>query len=130
MQKMLLLREVAKFAKEIERSANYQLEKTPTGQSVTTNQNSTQATPTPTSPPVPTGTFGYSPGSLHGLAFAAHNEDASSKRSADTTNKTIIDTDARDPLTGSLQESEQIKILQLLEQWEEPERQAGRAIVS
>jgi hypothetical protein len=100
------------------------------GQSITTNQNSNQPSAAPTSPPAPTGTFGYSPGSLHGLPFATNNEDASSKRSTDTTNKTIIDTDARDPLTGSLRESEQIKILQLLEQWEEPERQAGRAVVS
>lgn len=127
MQKMLLLREVAKFAKEIERSATNQ-EKSPRHQPAGGNHGVSRSAPA--SPSLPAGTFGYSPGSLHGLAYTSTNDDASSKKSLDTANKTVIDTDARDPLTGNLRDSERIKIMQLLDQWEEPERQERRVAVS
>lgn len=33
-----------------------------------------------------------------------------------------VDTSKRDPLTGSLHSSEKLKLMQLLDQWEEPDR--------
>ena len=46
------------------------------------------------------------------------------------TSEKVIDMDARDPLTGSLHSSERIKLMQLLGQWEEPERKFDRPGVS
>jgi hypothetical protein len=42
----------------------------------------------------------------------------------------VIDTSRRDPLTGSLHYSEKLKLMQLLEQWEEPEIRDGNSVSS
>ena len=42
----------------------------------------------------------------------------------------VIDTDRRDPLTGSLMESEKMKLVQLLERWEEPDRNSANLVSS
>jgi hypothetical protein len=42
----------------------------------------------------------------------------------------VIDTTNRDPLTGSLNSSERLKIMQLLERWEEPDRYFNHQNVS
>ena len=42
----------------------------------------------------------------------------------------VIDTTNRDPLTGSLHFSEKMKLMQLLDRWEEPERKTARHKVS
>lgn len=41
---------------------------------------------------------------------------------ADIGAEPVIDMNNRDPLTGSLDRSEKLKIMQLLERWEEPDR--------
>ena len=109
MNKMLLVSEVAGLAKDIERSH--------ISMKVTM--------------PVPSECFGRSRESCvaHERQDASIDDDTDgdttnsprSKRSAATSER-VIDTTARDPLTGSLHQSERIKIMQLLEQWEEPSR--------
>jgi hypothetical protein len=42
----------------------------------------------------------------------------------------VIDMSNRDPLTGSLHPSEKLKIMQLLERWEEPDRYSNHHAVS
>ena len=42
----------------------------------------------------------------------------------------MIDMTKRDPLTGSLHRSERLKIMQLLERWEEPDRFSNHHLVS
>jgi hypothetical protein len=55
-----------------------------------------------------------------------HSAAESSLRSAGT--EKIIDTTKRDPLTGSLLQSEKNKLMQLLDNWEEPDVQAARNV--
>lgn len=70
--------------------------------------------------------FGFTRDSIQDIAFA--NDDNSVNtllRSVDTSEKAtdkIIDTGCRDPLTGSLKASEKAKLMQLLGQWEEPNK--------
>lgn len=56
----------------------------------------------------------------------AVEDDASFSRSTVAANtresSKLIDTYNRDPLTGSLRFSEKIKMMELLDRWEEPER--------
>jgi len=40
----------------------------------------------------------------------------------------VIDTAKRDPLTGSLMKSEKDKLMQLVDQWEEPDRQSANLV--
>jgi len=51
-------------------------------------------------------------------------DDGDTVSSAAGTSHRLIDPNRRDPLTGSLHFSEKLKLMQLLEQWEEPERQS------
>jgi hypothetical protein len=69
---------------------------------------------------------------LNGLAFAEDDDDASTNQSARSlgTNEKVIDTSKRDPLTGSLNYSEKVKLMQLLDQWEEPDRRDNHSRVS
>jgi len=58
------------------------------------------------------------------MAFPTEDDDdntAKTLKSAGTSER-VIDTTKRNPLTGSLEFSEKIKLMTLLEQWEEPER--------
>ncbi|KAG7373470.1 mechanosensitive ion channel [Nitzschia inconspicua] len=52
-------------------------------------------------------------------------EDNDSVSSERKTENVVIDTSKRNPLTGSLLSSERMKLLQLLERWEEPERETA-----
>lgn len=125
MQKMYLLRQVAKHAKEIERCVHALQEDEEAGPvQLTSEASGQQGSP-----------------SLHGLAFtsdkfpAENGEDNSSRRSyrsLDTAGaKTTIDMEARDSsLPDNLQHSEQNMIMQLLDQWEEPERSGHGSTVS
>jgi len=113
MNRMLLVSQVAGLAKEFEKEA--------IGQDMSR----------PMSPPEHFSNWGRS-FSLRGLDLCDDNgEDSSahsprSKRSlggtSGGTSERVINTHARDPLTGSLHASERIKLMQLLGQWEEPER--------
>jgi hypothetical protein len=40
----------------------------------------------------------------------------------------LIDTDKRDPLTGSLLASEKAKLYELIDRWEEPDRQSAKLV--
>lgn len=105
MRKMLLVSEVAGLARDIERSS-FDMD---------------------VSIPVDSEALGSNKETLHGLNFADDDADDNtvmsprSRRSEHTAEK-VIDTDAVDPLTGSLNTSEKIKLTQLLERWEEPNR--------
>ena len=107
MNKMLLLSDVALLAKRIERAV---------------------ATDDKIDLSGPDGAFPQSGELILPLsAFSGEDDDKSSatgrksKHSLATLEK-VIDTSARDPLTGSLHRSEKMKLLQLLDEWEEPDR--------
>jgi hypothetical protein len=102
MKKMLLISQVAGLAKEIEKDS--------AGMDMTI--------------PVSSEAFGWNRENLRGAVFVEDDTDDAtirSKRSLNTSEK-LIDTSRRDPLTGSLHSSEKLKLMQLLEQWEEPDR--------
>ena len=40
----------------------------------------------------------------------------------------VIDTARRDPITGSLLQSEKAKLMQLVDRWEEPDRQSAKLV--
>jgi hypothetical protein len=63
--------------------------------------------------------------SLHALNLT--NDDTDDAASAVTDTENVIDLTKRHPLTGSLNFSERLKLMSLLEQWEEPvRRQEGK----
>jgi hypothetical protein len=106
MKKMLLISQIAGLAKEIEKDSA-----------------ATDMTIRVTSE-----AFGWNRESLRGVVFVDDDTDDAttrSKRSLNTAEK-VIDTSRRDPLTGSLHSSEKLKLRQLLEQWEEPDRRDDR----
>jgi hypothetical protein len=109
MSKMLLISQVAGLAKEIEKNS--------VAMDLTI--------------PVTSEAFGWNREDLNGIDFAEDDEEDNtintprSKRSLNTAEK-VIDTSKRDPLTGSLLTSEKLKLFQLLEQWEEPDRRFDR----
>jgi hypothetical protein len=112
MKKMLLISQVAGLANEIEKD------------SVAMDKTS----------PV---TFGHkNRESLRGVDFA---EDFTSKAfcpneeslcGAPTHTEEEIDTSKRCPTTGGLHPSEKLKLMRLLDQWEEPDRRFDRHLVS
>jgi hypothetical protein len=108
MNDILLVSEAAALAKEIQRSAE---------SSMSTLRS-------------PKGMFGWEHGTFRGLSFA-FEDDGSSKASmeSETGDKTVINANALDPLTGSLSEQEKGKIQQLLEEWEEPKRMVDQGEV-
>lgn len=71
-------------------------------------------------------------GDLRGIAFDDDEDDTAGNESTHThgTNEKVIDTTKRDPLTGSLHYTEKAKLMQLLDQWEEPESRDDRSKVS
>jgi hypothetical protein len=106
MKKMLLISQIAGLAKEIEKD------------SAATDMTIRVASEA----------FGWNRESLRGVVFVDDDTDDAttrSKRSLNTAEK-VIDTSRRDPLTGSLHSSEKLKLRQLLEQWEEPDRRDDR----
>jgi hypothetical protein len=92
MGKMFLVSEVASLARHLEKSRS----------------------------PMPTEYLGWSEGD-----FATVTDDGDTIRSTSFSARgladNVIDTNNRDPLTGSLHFSEKLKLMQLLDQWEEPE---------
>lgn len=101
---MLLISEVGGLAKEIEKAAKNK----------TLN--------------FPSASEKFGGGSLHfDLSEADEDESTSGatprkESMADIGPDNVIDMNNRDPLTGSLNRSEKLKIMQLLERWEEPDR--------
>ena len=107
MAKMLLVGELAAFAKDIEEVAMQR------GEGVTERLIAENA-------------------AIHGLSFTVSNEDEEnttvvSKSHNLGSSMRSIDPSQRDPLTGTLQYSERLRIMQLLEQWEEPVRNDDRS---
>jgi hypothetical protein len=106
MQKMLLISQITGLAKEIEKDS-------------AAMDMTVSVTPE---------AFGWNRESLRGVVFVEDDPDDAttrSRRSLNTAEK-VIDTSRRDPLTGSLHSSEKLKLIQLLEQWEEPDRRDDR----
>lgn len=106
MSKMLLVGEVAAFAKDIERVAAVRGVGT-TGKIIQDNA------------------------AIHGLIFRSSDEDEnetvnSSRRKLENSTRSL-DLSQRDPLTEKLQYSEKIRLMQLLEQWEEPTQHDDRS---
>lgn len=112
MKKMLLVGEVAALARDIEKKESNRNQSNREGNSQ----------------------FGYrldSHVSLRGLALSSDDEDGSTtesptsrRGSVDTLQSDrVINMNDRDPLTGNLQYSEKMKLRQLLERWEEPDRE-------
>jgi hypothetical protein len=102
MKKMLLISQVAGLAKEIEKDA--------VAMDMTTSAVSE--------------TFGWKRENLRGIVFVEDETDDATtplKPSLNTA-ENVIDISRRDPLTGSLHSSEKLKLMQLLEDWEEPDR--------
>ena len=99
MSKMLLVGEVASFAKDVERLAAERGEGT-TERLIAQNA------------------------AIHGLSFVCSNEDEETVTNMSTKS---MDPAKRDPLTGTLQYSERMQIMQLLEQWEEPVQHDNRS---
>lgn len=69
---------------------------------------------------------------IRGMTLSYDEEDDDHSASF-TTAKTLgaeklIDTAKRDPLTGSLAKSEKDKLMQLIDRWEEPDRQAAKMV--
>jgi hypothetical protein len=96
MKKMLLISQVAGLAKEIEKDS--------------------------------AATFSWKREHLRGIVFVEDDTDDATtpfKPSLNTA-ENVIDTSRRDPLTGSLHSSEKMKLMQLLEEWEEPDRRVDR----
>eukprot|EP00977_Amphora_coffeiformis_P012336 scaffold3043_cov180-Amphora_coffeaeformis.AAC.28 len=106
MSKVLLVGEVASFAKDVEQFADERGEGTA---EKLIKENA----------------------AMHGLVFNDSNEDdeatnMSGSRYFDTSTRSM-DPAKRDPLTGTLQMSEKMQIMQLLEQWEEPVQHDNRS---
>jgi hypothetical protein len=106
MKKMLLISHVAGLAKEIEKdSAAMDM-----------------------AIPAVSEAFGWRREHLRGIVFVEDDTDEATTPSKPTLNtaENVIDTSRRDPLTGSLHSSEKLKLMQLLEEWEEPDRRFDR----
>lgn len=106
MKKMLLISQVAGFAKEIEKDS--------AAMDITI--------------PVTSEAFGRNREYLRGIVFVEDDTDDAttpSKRDFKVADN-VIDTSRRDPSTGSLHSSEKLKLMQLLEEWEEPDRRLDR----
>jgi hypothetical protein len=106
MKKMLLISQVAVLAKEIEKDS----------------------TAMATTIPAVSEAFGWKRENLRGIVFVEDDTDDATTPSKPSlnTSENVIDTSRRDPLTGSLHSSEKTKLLQLLEEWEEPDRRFDR----
>jgi hypothetical protein len=106
MKKMLLISQVAGLAKEIEKDS----------------------AATDMAIPVTSEAFGWNREHLRGIVFVEDDTDDATTRSKRSLNtaENVIDTSRRDPLTGSLHSSEKLKLMQLLEEWEEPDRRFDR----
>ena len=107
MSKLLLIGEVASFARDVERLSAER------GEGTSERLIAENAT-------------------IHGLVYNGSNEDEdtatnkSGSRYLDTSTRSM-DPNKRDPLTGTLQYSEKMQIMQLLEQWEEPVHHDNRS---
>lgn len=67
---------------------------------------------------------------IKGMAMLYEDENDDDNSGSYSTAKTagtkkLIDTGRRDPLTGSLLPEEKAKIMQLIDRWEEPERNSS-----
>lgn len=65
--------------------------------------------------------------------MSLHLEEDEDDQSGSVSMKTLgteklIDTTKRDPLTGSLAKSEKDKLMQLVDRWEEPDRQSAKLV--
>ena len=106
MKKMLLISQVAGLAKEIEKDS---------------------AAMDMTIPAV-SEALGWKRENLRGIVFVEDDTDDATTPSRPRLNtaEKVINASRRDPLTGSLHSSEKLKLMQLLEEWEEPDRQFDR----
>jgi hypothetical protein len=100
MKKMLLISQVAGLAKEIEKdSASIDM-----------------------TIPAVSEAFGWNDENLRGIVFVEDDTDAATTPSRPSLKRaeSVFDFSRRDPLTGGLHASEKLKLMQLLEEWEEP----------
>lgn len=56
------------------------------------------------------------------------DDNGSASYRTNITNEKVIDTAKRDPITGSLLPSEKAKLMQLVDQWEEPDRYSVKLV--